>query len=118
MERHPAVMHNAVARHDKLLQAAVVKNRGYVVKMRGDGLHAVFAAVKDAVAAAVAGQLALQTEAWDGNLRQMPVRYLFSPAVLLNCVMVIILARQLTAQPAYRTPATEGKFYSHRCPQA
>ena len=67
-EQHPMTMGKAIARHDELLQAAVVKNRGHVVKMRGDGLHAVFASVHDAVAAAVDGQRALQVEEWDGNI--------------------------------------------------
>ena len=73
-EQHPVAMRKAVARHDRLLQAAVIENQGYVVKMRGDGLHAVFASVQDAVAAAVAGQRALQAEEWDEGIGRMPVR--------------------------------------------
>ncbi|HSG15870.1 MAG TPA: adenylate/guanylate cyclase domain-containing protein [Anaerolineae bacterium] len=73
-EEHPAAMREAVARHDALLQAAVVENQGHVVKMRGDGLHAVFASAQDAVAAAVAGQRALQAEKWDEGIGQMAVR--------------------------------------------
>ncbi|UCG23721.1 MAG: adenylate/guanylate cyclase domain-containing protein [Chloroflexota bacterium] len=73
-ERHPGAMRETVARHDGLLQAAVVDNQGHVVKMRGDGLHAVFASAQDAVAAAVAGQRALQAEAWDEGIGQLPVR--------------------------------------------
>ena len=41
-EQYPATMGAAIARHDELLQELVVKNHGHVVKMRGDGLHAVF----------------------------------------------------------------------------
>ena len=73
-EQHPEGMREAIARHDRLLQAAVVGNKGYVVKMRGDGLHAVFAAVQDAVAAAMAGQQTLQAEASDEDIGRMPVR--------------------------------------------
>ncbi|MGD8585080.1 MAG: adenylate/guanylate cyclase domain-containing protein [Chloroflexota bacterium] len=73
-ERDPVAMQQAVARHDALLQAAVTENQGYVVKMRGDGLHAVFASAQDAVLAAVAGQRALQAEAWEGQIGRLPVR--------------------------------------------
>jgi predicted ATPase/class 3 adenylate cyclase len=73
-EKHHVTMYQAVARHDSLLQSAVVENNGHVVKMRGDGLHAVFASVQDAVAAAVAGQRALQAEEWDEGIDRIPVR--------------------------------------------
>jgi predicted ATPase/class 3 adenylate cyclase len=73
-ERHPRAMRGAAARHDQLLQAAVADNGGHVVKMRGDGLHAVFASVQGAIAAAVAGQRALQAEEWPGDIERMPVR--------------------------------------------
>ena len=73
-ERHPEAMREAVARHDGLLQTAVAQNQGHLVKMRGDGLHAVFASVQDAVAAAVAGQRALLAEEWEASIGQMPVR--------------------------------------------
>ena len=73
-ERQPMAMRNAVARHDALLKAAVDENQGYLVKMRGDGLHAVFASVQDGVAAAVAGQRALQAEAWDPGVGRLTVR--------------------------------------------
>jgi hypothetical protein len=73
-QQYPLALGKAVARHDGLLQAAVIENHGHVVKMRGDGLHAVFAAAQDAVAAAVAGQRALQAEEWDAGIGRMPVR--------------------------------------------
>lgn len=73
-QQHPTAMGKAIARHDELLQDAVVKNRGLVVKMRGDGLHAVFASAQDAIAAAIDGQRALQSEKWDGDIGQVPVR--------------------------------------------
>jgi predicted ATPase/class 3 adenylate cyclase len=73
-EQHPQAMRGAVARHDKLLQAAVVDNQGHVVKMRGDGLHAVFASVQDAVAAAVDGQRALLAEEWPQGIEGIQVR--------------------------------------------
>ena len=73
-ELHPEAMRTAVARHDQLLQAAVIDNNGYVVKMRGDGLHAVFDAVQEAIEAAVAGQQALKAEEWDEAIGPMLVR--------------------------------------------
>jgi predicted ATPase/class 3 adenylate cyclase len=70
-EEQPAAMSNALARHDQLLREAVESRGGSVVKTTGDGLHAVFASADAAVDAAVAGQLALGTEAWgvDGGLQ-------------------------------------------------
>src|SRR5690348_12178834 len=63
-EEQPAAMPAAQARHDALLRAAVQAHHGSVVKMTGDGLHAVFKAAGDAVAAALAAQRALQAEDW------------------------------------------------------
>lgn len=73
-EQHPTPMREAVARHDHILQTAVIAHNGHVVKMRGDGLHAVFARAQDAVAAAVTGQTALQNEPWDAAIGQIAVR--------------------------------------------
>jgi hypothetical protein len=55
-EHHPTAMAIALARHDALLHAAVERHGGHVVKTTGDGLHAVFAAAGDAVAAVLAAQ--------------------------------------------------------------
>jgi predicted ATPase/class 3 adenylate cyclase len=63
-EQHPQGMPAAQARHDALLRAAVAAHHGQVVKMTGDGLHAVFKAGGEAVAAALAAQRALQAEEW------------------------------------------------------
>ena len=53
-EREPERMPAALARHDALVRATVDGNRGRVVKMLGDGVHAVFDDPRDAVNAAVA----------------------------------------------------------------
>jgi class 3 adenylate cyclase len=63
-EQHPDAMRAALARHDEILHSAVESHGGSVVKTTGDGLHAVFAAASDAVAAAVAAQSALVVEEW------------------------------------------------------
>ena len=55
-ENEPARMADALARHDALCRATVAAQGGQVVKMIGDGLHAVF----DDPAAAVASTLELQ----------------------------------------------------------
>ena len=52
-ERDPERMPQALALHDALVRAKVVENRGRVVKMLGDGVHAVFDDPRDAVDAAV-----------------------------------------------------------------
>ena len=48
-----------MASHDVIVRAAVETNRGTVVKMAGDGLHAAFEDPLDAMKAALAIQLAL-----------------------------------------------------------
>ena len=58
-EQEPQLMRAALARHDALLRSAVEGNRGTVVKMRGDGLHAAFADPLDALGAALQLQLAI-----------------------------------------------------------
>ena len=70
-EAHPDAMRVALARHDELLSTAIEAHQGRVVKTTGDGVHAVFASVRDAVDAAIAAQCALCAEAWEttGPLR-------------------------------------------------
>jgi predicted ATPase/class 3 adenylate cyclase len=63
-ERCPETMQVALERHDELLQEAIVAPGGRVVKTLGDGFYAVFATATDALAAALAGQRALQAETW------------------------------------------------------
>jgi class 3 adenylate cyclase len=40
-DEHPDEMNAALARHDAILRAAVGSHHGQVVKMTGDGAHAV-----------------------------------------------------------------------------
>ena len=67
-EEQPAAMAAALPRHDEILRAAVELHDGFVVKSTGDGVHAVFAAADDAVAAAIDAQLALTREPWPDGL--------------------------------------------------
>jgi class 3 adenylate cyclase len=62
-EEEPERMRRALACHDRILRAAVERNHGVVVKTTGDGLHAAFADPRDAVAAAVELQIALDDPA-------------------------------------------------------
>jgi predicted ATPase/class 3 adenylate cyclase len=65
-EAHPAPMRAALSRHDALIEQAVERHGGVVVRPRGEGdsRFAVFARATDAVAAAAAIQQALHTEPW------------------------------------------------------
>jgi predicted ATPase len=54
----------ALARHDKILDRAVVANRGRVFSTAGDGRAAAFATAGDAIAAALSAQRDLVTQGW------------------------------------------------------
>jgi len=58
-ETEPARMRPAMTRHDAVVRAAVESNRGSVVKMTGDGIHAAFERPLDALLAALEVQLAM-----------------------------------------------------------
>src|SRR5262245_29027096 len=51
-EEHPEPMQDALARHDAILRDAIAAHGGFVVKGRGDGVHAAFTTARDALAAA------------------------------------------------------------------
>ena len=65
-ERDPAAMGVAMARHDVIVEEAVVASEGTVVKPRGEGdsRFAVFGRASDAVGAALAVVRGLDAEAW------------------------------------------------------
>jgi predicted ATPase/class 3 adenylate cyclase len=63
-EQFPEEMDRALARHDTLLRQAVDDHHGLVVKGTGDGLLATFVTTADALAGAVAAQIALTDEPW------------------------------------------------------
>jgi len=56
-------MRVALIRHDRILREAVVGHHGVVVKTTGDGIHAAFQDPRDAVAASVEMQIALEDPA-------------------------------------------------------
>jgi class 3 adenylate cyclase len=58
-EKDGARMSQALAAHDALARRAVETWRGTVVKMTGDGMHAVFATAQDALAATLELQQSL-----------------------------------------------------------
>ena len=63
-EENPRVMRLALEQHDAILRSAIANSHGEIVKTTGDGLMAVFTAPDDAVAAAVAAQRDLTSQAW------------------------------------------------------
>jgi predicted ATPase/class 3 adenylate cyclase len=66
-EEHPEAMKGALARHDEILRDVIESHGGQVVKMTGDGGYAVFATAHEAIEAAVAVQLAVAEERWEGT---------------------------------------------------
>jgi predicted ATPase len=58
-EERPDTMRALVEEHDARVRAAIEANDGYVVKGRGDGVHAAFARAADAVKAATDAQHAI-----------------------------------------------------------
>ncbi len=72
-EQQPQAMKAAVECHDALLRQAIAAHQGQVFRTAGDGLCAAFATAPDAVAAALAGQQAVQAEAW-GEVGPLRVR--------------------------------------------
>jgi predicted ATPase/class 3 adenylate cyclase len=72
-EEHPDAMCDALASHDEILRRVVESRSGHVVKTTGDGLHAAFTTARDALGAAVAGQLGL-AEASSGSIGPLRVR--------------------------------------------
>jgi class 3 adenylate cyclase len=63
-QAHPDAYGAAVRRHHDLLRGAVEAHGGVVFETVGDAVYAAFAAPTAAVAAALAGQLALHCEPW------------------------------------------------------
>ena len=72
-ETEPEKMRPALARHDAIVREAVDSNRGTIVKMSGDGVHAAFADPLDAIHATLQLQRTLaELEATEGIT--LPVR--------------------------------------------
>src|ERR1022692_5089484 len=63
-ETRQETMGPALARHDALLRHCIDADAGHVVKSSGDGFCAVFATAPAALRAAMAAQLAIQSEPW------------------------------------------------------
>ena len=74
-ERHGAAMGPALARHQELIAATVAAHGGRSIKTQGEGdsTLSVFARASDALAAALAVQLALDRERWPGGI-SLPTR--------------------------------------------
>jgi class 3 adenylate cyclase len=65
-ESEPDAMRQALQRHDAIVNACVRRQKGHVVKSKGEGdsVFAVFRHVRDAVTAALVVQCALAAERW------------------------------------------------------
>ena len=70
-ENHPDQMKADLAHHDALLRDKIEAQGGYVFKTVGDAFCAAFTTASEALAAAIANQVALQTELWQvpGGIR-------------------------------------------------
>ena len=55
-EKYPEEMKLAIASHDSILREGIESNHGFVIKTTGDGVHAVFSTVVDAINAAIVAQ--------------------------------------------------------------
>ena len=64
-EQAPEAMRSLLAWHDRVLRSAIESSGGHVVKTTGDGVYAVFAMAKGAIAACVGAQRALQAPTID-----------------------------------------------------
>jgi class 3 adenylate cyclase len=70
-EQHPEAMRAALVCHDAILRLAIEAHSGVIFGTAGDAFYAAFSDARPALAAALAAQRALCTEAWEeiGALR-------------------------------------------------
>jgi predicted ATPase/class 3 adenylate cyclase len=68
-EKHPEAMKSALAQHDSILKEAIESNHGHIIKTTGDGVHAVFTTVIDAIKSAVDAQHKLQSQVSDLQIK-------------------------------------------------
>ena len=54
-EQYPAEMQSVLAGHDDILKLTITNANGTIVKSTGDGVHAIFDSVQDALNAALEG---------------------------------------------------------------
>ena len=67
-ETDPEAMRQSLQVHDVILRGVIAAHRGYVFATGGDAFAAAFHSAGDAIAAAVAGQVELQSTEWPGSL--------------------------------------------------
>lgn len=72
-QRHPQAMSTAQADHDALIESQISQHAGRIVKLTGDGVHAVFEATGQAIQAAIGIQQSLQTKRWE-SVGELKVR--------------------------------------------
>ena len=71
-EQAPEAMRSLLAWHDRVVRSAIESSGGYVVKTTGDGVYAVFADAKNAIAACVQAQRTLQAPEADATSTRPP----------------------------------------------
>lgn len=83
-EQHPHTMQAVLSRHDRILENAIQKHKGHVVKKRGDGYHAAFTTPLDAVSAALVAQTDFSLEQWNPEVGVIKVRMSLHTAAALE----------------------------------
>ncbi len=73
IEQQPDAMSGALVRHQMLLERAIADHGGHVFNVVGDAICSAFDDASNALAAALAGQRALQRESW-GPIASLRVR--------------------------------------------
>ena len=63
-EKYPKSMPAALKLHDDILNNSVLQHGGKIVKSTGDGVMAVFTSPTEALLAAIAAQMSMQSEVW------------------------------------------------------
>jgi predicted ATPase/class 3 adenylate cyclase len=75
-EKYKSVMGQVIARHNQILETAVPKFGGRVIKNTGDGIYAIFDAPLPSLQCALVIQKAIQAEPWPG-IGELRVRMAF-----------------------------------------
>src|SRR5262245_11785093 len=108
LEGGPAAYRDAVTRHHALLRGVVEAHGGAVFETVGDAVYAAFAQATGAVAAALAGQLALLGEDWGAMGLPGPLR----ARMVLHTGEVEVQGAHYFGAPLYRAgrllPAVHG----------
>jgi hypothetical protein len=114
-QRHPGEMPGAVVRLGVLLDDAIVRWSGVrpIEQGEGDSVVAAFAKATDALAAALAIQLAVQHEVWPGSL-DLRMRIGIHTGRRSPAMRATLSGRRSSGRPGSVTPATAGRSWCRR----